>query len=120
MKKGQIIYFFPVILVQFLLVPDVQAEPCPEKIKWKKLRTEEEVKTVLYRCLPVNTVKTEIIDFLSGQKIEYTETEKDVIFFSVLTKSRSIWIEKKWAVRFVLDETQKLKTIEVEQWLTGP
>jgi len=120
--KNKILFIY-VLLIFFIFTSFTNvlfAESCPKKIKWKKLRTEDEVKTVLYKCLPVKTAKSEITTFLSLQKVEYSDDEENIIFFSVLTKSNSIWIEKKWAIRLVLDENHKLKDITVEQWLTGP
>lgn len=120
-NKNPLFFLLLIILCFSAITTDTTCQSCPKKIKWKKLRTEEQVKTILYRCLPEKSSKSEITTFLSEKKIKYEEiAEENVIFFSVLIQSVSVWIEKKWAIRMNFDENNNLKGIEAEQWLTAP
>lgn len=96
------------------------AQECPKKIKWKRLNKKEDVASVLNSCIPKGSDRAAVTEFLTRQKLKWLESENGVLFFSVLTKSNSVWIEKQWAVKLMLDENQKLVNIEVEEWLTGP
>ncbi len=85
------------------------------------MREASEVKVVLLECLPLKSDQTTILAFLEKHKCVYSNPNPGtIIYASALTKSKSIWIEKKWMMEFILDENGLLKEIKVEAGLTGP
>lgn len=118
----QLTIFRSILLLTFILNGVFgYSQDCPEKIKWNKLREVTEVKAVLAECLPLKSDKATILAFLEKNKcvFSYNDPTKTV-YASALTKSKSMWIEKKWMMEFILDENGLLKEIKVEAGLTGP
>lgn len=110
---------FFVSIIMFISLQSF-APDCPGKIHWKKLKTEEQVKNILASCIPLRTPKAEIEFFLKENNTVFSADENGVIYASALTRSKSIWIEKKWLMEFVLDKDERLIEIRVKAGLTGP
>jgi hypothetical protein len=87
---------FLITAILFFISLNSFSQDCPEKVKWKKLKTEEEVKSILNSCLPLKTQKAEIVFFLKENKTIFSENEQGIIYASVFTRSKSPGIEKKW------------------------
>lgn len=114
-------YLFIFLVLLFSTQLDAQHTDCPEKVKWKKLREANEVDTVLVKCLPLKSDKAKVIAFLEKNKCVFSNPDSGtIIYASALTKSKSMWIEKKWMMEFIFDENDLLKEIKVEAGLTGP
>jgi hypothetical protein len=111
--------FIAYLYFAFALTFVVNNPDCPDKIKWKKIETADAVVKILIECVPLQSDETAIGNFLDKHKISWSE-HKGIIYAKVLTRSKSVWIEKQWLMEFILDENRKLKEIKVEAGLTGP
>lgn len=96
------------------------AQNCPEKVKWKKLKTEIEVSELILKCVPVGSDRKDLEKFLAKNNTEFSDYTERIVYASIKAKSGSLFIEKKWLMEFLFDENGKLIEFKVKAGFTGP
>lgn len=91
-----------------------------KKIKWKKLKNEEEARLEVTKRLPANVTVADVNKFLTEQKMEHSELTDSVIYAASGPWSASFFIEQEWFLEFYFDGNGKLDSLVTKNCFTGP
>ena len=130
MNRISIVFFIPCaiktesvlkyLLLLSLSLSFLSAGPGQKPIRWKHLRTEQEVRTALIKIIPAKASMNQVSTFLLRERHDFFQSYGDsLIAFISPSEPAGFLISRKWMMRFHF-KADTLSLFTIREALTGP